>query len=52
MENSTPSSNNNTEDVLSNVDKTVIPKKAVKPPKIEDKPFNEFITKYFILCAK
>ena len=25
-----------------------IPKKPVKPPKIEDKPFDEFITNYFI----
>ena len=48
MENSTPSSKNNTEDVLSDVDKKIIPKKAVKPPKIEDKPFHEFINNYFI----
>tara|TARA_B100000579_G_scaffold85352_1_gene66711 strand:- start:135 stop:590 length:456 start_codon:yes stop_codon:yes gene_type:complete len=48
MENSKPTIKNNTEDVLSDVDKTVTPKKAVKPPKIEDKPFHEFINNYFI----
>ena len=35
-------------DELSISDKTTVPKKSVKPPKIEDKPFNEFITKHFI----
>ena len=25
-----------------------IPKKVVKPPKIEDKPFEEFVNKHFI----
>ncbi|WP_269624838.1 DUF2996 domain-containing protein [Prochlorococcus marinus] len=29
-------------------DNTIPPKKAVKPPKLEDKPFEEFITKHFI----
>tara|TARA_Y100001968_G_scaffold307941_2_gene326205 strand:- start:120 stop:575 length:456 start_codon:yes stop_codon:yes gene_type:complete len=33
---------------VTSVDKPPIPKKAVKPPKIEDKPFNEFITEHFI----
>ena len=31
-----------------NVDSTTIPKKAVKPPKVEDKPFEEFIINHFI----
>ena len=29
-------------------DKNVAPKKPVKPPKIEDKPFEEFITKHLV----
>ena len=29
-------------------DEPAIPKKPVKPPKLEDKPFEEFITNYFI----
>ena len=48
MENSTPSSESNTKEVKSNIDKPSIPKKPVKPPKLEDKPFEEFITNYFI----
>ena len=37
-------------DTFSNIkeDKPPIPKKPVKPPKIEDKPFEEFISKHFI----
>ena len=30
------------------VESTQIPKKPVKPPKLEDKPFDEFISNYFI----
>ena len=48
MENSEPSSELNTKNETSNIDKPVIPKKTVKPPKLEDKPFEEFITNYFI----
>ena len=48
MENSTPSNESNTKNLGSNIDKTDLPKKPVKPPKLEEKPFNEFITKYFI----
>ena len=32
----------------SNVEVTSIPKKPVKPPKLEDKPFEEFISLHFI----
>ena len=48
MENKTPSSESITKSEVSNVDKPAIPKKPVKPPKLEDKPFDEFITNYFI----
>tara|TARA_Y100001968_G_scaffold303110_1_gene316979 strand:- start:227 stop:682 length:456 start_codon:yes stop_codon:yes gene_type:complete len=48
MENSTPSSKSNNKSEISNLDKPDIPKKTVKPPKLEDKPFDEFITNYFI----
>ena len=48
MENSKPASEITTVADLSNSDKSAIPKKAVKPPKIEDKPFHEFINNYFI----
>ena len=48
MENPKTSSNSNTKNVASNIDKSALPKKPVKPPKVEDKPFNEFITKDFI----
>ena len=30
------------------VESTIIPNKPVKPPKVEDKPFEEFIIKHFI----
>ena len=46
MENSTPKSESKNENP--NLEKPSIPKKPVKPPKIEDQPFNEFITNYFI----
>ena len=49
MENSKPSSElNNKKSDLTNADKPVLPKKSVKPPKIEDKPFDEFITNHLI----
>ena len=46
MENSTPKSESKNENP--NIEKPSIPKKPAKPPKIEDKPFNEFINNYFI----
>ena len=38
----------NSEKQLTKPDQPVIPKKPIKPPKLEDKPFNEFINNYFI----
>tara|TARA_Y100001968_G_C19357508_1_gene718010 strand:- start:181 stop:636 length:456 start_codon:yes stop_codon:yes gene_type:complete len=43
----TPSESNAISEV-SSVEKPVVPKKPVKPPKIEDKPFDEFITDHLI----
>ena len=48
MENSELSNKSNTNIELSSNDNPSIPKKPIKPPKIEDKPFEEFITKFFI----
>tara|TARA_Y100001968_G_scaffold26958_1_gene21014 strand:- start:111 stop:566 length:456 start_codon:yes stop_codon:yes gene_type:complete len=48
MENSKPSSELNAKNEVSNVENPPVPKKPVKPPKLEDKPFNEFISNYFI----
>jgi len=48
MDKSKPKSKLKLNDEVSNVDKTTINKKPVKQPKLEDKPFNEFITNYFI----
>tara|TARA_Y100001968_G_scaffold307619_1_gene325588 strand:- start:1546 stop:2001 length:456 start_codon:yes stop_codon:yes gene_type:complete len=48
MENSSTSNQSNTENEVSKVDKPSIPKKVPKPPKLEDKPFDEFINSYFI----
>ena len=48
MENSKPSIQSNTSSNSSNVDKPEIAKKPPKPPKLEDKPFDEFINNYFI----
>ena len=47
MENSIPS-DSNTKSEASNIENTTLPKKPSKPPKLEDKPFDEFITKFFI----
>ena len=52
MENSAPSSESNSKSKVSNIDKSTIPKKPAKPPKLEDKPFEEFITSYFIPALK
>ncbi len=48
MENLNPNGELNSENVVSKVDKPAIPKKPAKPPKLEDKPFDEFISNYFI----
>ena len=48
MENSSPSNETNTKSETPNIDKPTIPKKPVKPPKLEDKPFEDFVTNYFI----
>ena len=48
MENPTPAKNINSENEITKIDKKELPKKPVKPPKIEDKPFEEFITNYFM----
>ena len=48
MNNSTPSNKSDSNIDVKNPDKPPLPKKPVKPPKLEDKPFNEFITQYFI----
>tara|TARA_Y100001968_G_scaffold329962_1_gene380534 strand:- start:1201 stop:1656 length:456 start_codon:yes stop_codon:yes gene_type:complete len=48
MEKKTPVSQSNVSNELTNSDKSAVQKKPVKSPKIEDKPFNDFITDYFI----
>tara|TARA_B100000700_G_scaffold279226_1_gene327984 strand:- start:8663 stop:9124 length:462 start_codon:yes stop_codon:yes gene_type:complete len=48
MENTPPTNQLNAKGEKLNVEDSPKPKKPVKPPKIEDKPFEEFITKYFI----
>ena len=48
MENSKPDNALKNNNEVPIIEKPVVPKKPVKPPKVEDKPFKEFITKYFI----
>ena len=48
MENSNPKTELDSKNNVNNVDKAPIKKKPVKPPKLEDKPFDEFINNYFI----
>jgi len=48
MEESKPTNEFNNENDASNIEKPSLPKKPIKPPKIEDKPFDEFISNYFI----
>ncbi|MBW3041995.1 DUF2996 domain-containing protein [Prochlorococcus marinus] len=48
MENTSAANNITTKNENSNVDKTDIPKKPVKPPKLEDKPFEEFVSDHLI----
>ena len=48
MDKSTPSDKTINNNDISNAKKIDIPKKPLKPPKLEDKPLDEFITNYFI----
>ena len=48
MENSKPINELNSKNDVSNEDKPIIQKKPSKPPKLEDKPFNEFVNDYLI----
>ena len=48
MDNTKPVKEVNSKEELNKVDESSIPKKPVKPPKIEEKPFEEFINNYFI----
>ena len=56
MENKKPTNKVESKNEITNVESTsgsklegtTIPKKPVKPPKVEDKPFEEFIIKHFI----
>ena len=47
MENKTESKKSETKSENTNVDNSSNSKKTVKPPKLEDKPFYEFINNYF-----
>ena len=48
MENKTAKIQENNEDKIISNETTSVPKKPLKPPKIEDKPFLEFINNHFI----
>ena len=48
MEEPTDTIKSNTSSSDETIDKPTLPKKPLKPPKLEDKPFNEFIANYFI----
>ena len=48
MENTNSHNVLKTSDDINKAEEPLIQKKPPKPPKLEDKPFNEFITKYFI----
>ena len=48
MENSKPSSEFKSNSNDNNGDEPKVQKKPIKPPKLEDKPFNEFIKSHFI----
>ena len=48
MEQKTPSTGSNTKSEGTNLETVPLTKKTVKPPKLEDKPFEEFITNHFI----
>ncbi len=49
MENSNQS---DSKSEVTNIDKPSIQKKPVKPPKLEDKPFDEFVSNHFIPILK
>ena len=49
MENSNQS---DSKSEVTNIDKPAIQKKPVKPPKLEDKPFDEFVSNHFIPILK
>ena len=48
MENKKPSNETDSNNELTKSQTPPVPKKPVKPPKLEDKPFDEFIIKHFI----
>ena len=48
MENTQPSSEIKEKEDLNKLETASLPKKPVKPPKLEDKPFNEFISNHLI----
>ena len=48
MENTNSTEISKKGDNVNNVEKTLIENKPPKPPKVEDKPFNEFISSHFI----
>ena len=48
MENTTPSNKDKSNDKITNTDLPPAKKIPIKPPKLEDKPFDEFITSHFI----
>ena len=48
MEKNTDSSNPDIKKLVTNEINSVAPKKTPKPPKLEDKPFDDFISNYFI----
>tara|TARA_B100000579_G_C22351529_1_gene629650 strand:+ start:144 stop:599 length:456 start_codon:yes stop_codon:yes gene_type:complete len=52
MENTKPSKEIDSNDDLIKSENPVVTKKPVKPPKIEDKPFEEFINNHFIPLLK
>ena len=52
MDNTNDKKKSESKSDLTNVKKPETPKKISKPPKIEDKPFKEFITHYFIPALK
>ena len=48
MENSKDKKLSEIKNEVTNVNNITTPKKVAKPPKIEDKPFEEFVSNYFI----
>ena len=48
MENTKPPTISNTYDDVNKAEKAIKETKSTKPPKLEDKPFNEFISSHFI----